>query len=643
VNDVKKILYFIIIFFLSAELNAQQFHSCPLDHHFDLVYENPLYDQWLSKYDVKFYHISLEVSNENTYIEGFTTIGTQALEAMDTIVFQLIDELIISAVEVNGGGTPGFDHRDDAIYIPVDASPGESLDVTVRYSGDAGQARGFFAGITSAYDNTNEQWVTYTLSEPLNARDWFPVKQVLTDQADSVWVDLTVDQGLMAGSNGLLEEIEDLGNGKQKFKWRTHYTTAYYLISLAVADYRDYSFNAELANGTDSVLVQNYIYDDDAYFQEWKSRIDDTGDMISLYSGLVADYPFANEKYGHAVAPMGGGMEHQTMTTLSNFSFTLVAHELAHQWFGDNITCATWQDIWVNEGFASYFEYIALQNLYDQETADNWMEYAMALAKEETGSVYVPEELADDVYRVFDYGLTYKKGATLLHMIRYELDDDSLFFSVLREYTERYAGGLATAVDFMEVLEELSGRDFSCFFDQWYYGKGFPDYNIVGSVEHDTLLIRSLQESTSEETPLFKMHFDLRVVTAEGVTDYRLYQEENEEVFRIPVSSNVFDIQFDPDKHLLARSYTDLQLPDGKDFVYGPNPAENYLILKFRNHTGLELLSVYTLEGKLVKEVRVTSNPYQLDLSHMDDGTYVLTFDNSMVKEPVKIVKVGPK
>ncbi|MCA1747527.1 MAG: hypothetical protein LC655_07505, partial [Bacteroidales bacterium] len=314
--------------FLPLVLYGQQHHSCPLNHHLQEVYENPLYDQWLSKYDVTFYHLSLEVSNENTFLEGFTTINFEVVENLDTIVFQLNDELEISALELNGADVDSFLHDGEVVYIPLVAQAGERVSVQISYSGTAGKDRGFFAGITSAYDNTNEQWVTYTLSEPLNALDWFPVKQVLTDKADSVWVDLICDRDLLAGSIGLLEEIEELPDNRHKFKWRSNYPIAYYLISLAVADYRDYSFRAALSDRNDSVLVQNYIYDDDDYFSTWKSRIDKTADLITLFSDLVVDYPFAQEKYGHAVAPLGGGMEHQTMSTMANFNFNLVAHEL---------------------------------------------------------------------------------------------------------------------------------------------------------------------------------------------------------------------------------------------------------------------------------------------------------------------------
>jgi aminopeptidase N len=639
VKGLKKIFIF-FLGLLPAALFGQHHHSCPLNHHLQKVYENPLYDQYLSHYDVKFYHLGLEVSNMNTFLDGFTAILSEVVEDLDTIVFQLNGELEISAVEVNGTNIPDYLHHDEVVYIPFVATAGEMVSVQIFYSGTAGKERGFFAGITSAYDNTNEQWVTYTLSEPLNACDWFPVKQVLSDKADSVWVDLICDRNLMAGSIGLLEEIEQLPENRHKFKWRSNYPIAYYLISLAVADYRDYSFNAALSDRNDSVLVQNYIYDDDNYFSTWKDRIDRTGDLITLFSDMVLDYPFAKEKYGHAVAPMGGGMEHQTMSTMANFNFNLVAHELAHQWFGNSVTCGTWQDIWINEGFASYMEYIALENLSSKESADNWMEYAMTLAFGKSGSVYVPEGEAEDVYRVFDYGLSYKKGAVLLHMIRYELNDDALFFEVLKTYSEMYRDSVATAVDFREVLENVSEKDFTCFFDQWYYGKGYPTFQLLGRVEDDTLYVRSQQVASDTGTPLFIMHFDLSVETNEGTMLYRLFQETNDQVFTIPMDAFVVDIQFDPEKRLLARGISQMALPEGRDYLLGPNPFGQSVTLKFRNPDTDIILQVFDMEGKNLATHEVSSNPYEMDLSGLVDGPYILMINGPWGVHKEKILKI---
>ena len=203
---------------------------------------------------------------------------------------------------------------------------------------------------------------------------------------------------------------------------------------------------------------------------------------------MFGTYPFISEKYGHCVAPLGGGMEHQTMTTLANFNFLLVAHELAHQWFGDYVTCGSWQDIWINEGFASYAEYIACQYLQSQTNADLWMADAQTYVKSETdGSVFVPEAFSTDEERIFDYRLSYKKGAAIIHMIRGELQNDSLFFSILRDYLDRYKNDVATGEDFKEVLEEKSGRDFTAFFNQWFYGEGYPSITVNWKHEQDTL------------------------------------------------------------------------------------------------------------------------------------------------------------
>lgn len=622
-------------------VTAQDHASCPLDHHWQEVYENPLFERWLSKYDVKFYYLDLEVFNENTFIEGAVTILIEAVEPMDTVVFQLIDALEIAVVEIGGSEIPDFRHVEDVVYIPADAAPGDLLSVTITYSGNAGQDRGFFAGITSAYDNTNEQWVTYTLSEPLNARDWFPVKQVLADKADSVWVDLTCDRSLMAGSNGVLTAVDALPGDRHTFKWRSAYPIAYYLISMAVADYRDYSFYAPLTNSNDSVLVQNFIYDDDSYFAEWKERIDATGGMISLFSGLVVDYPFFREKYGHAVAPMGGGMEHQTMTTLANFNFNLVAHELAHQWFGNSITCGNWQDIWINEGFASYFEYIALEHLHSAAAAENWLEYAYSVAINETGSVYVPEEEADDPGRVFSHGLSYKKGAFLLHMIRYELNNDTLFFDVLRTYSEAYRDSVATAVEFREVLEHVSGRDFSCFFDQWYYGNGYPVFTILGTMEEDTLVIQSHQATSVSSTPLFRMHFDLAVQTDKGEHVVRLYQEQNEQTFDIPVHDFVTGIDFDPFNQLLAKGNASMQLTDNKEFVVGPNPFRSTFLLRFSQFTGQVSLEVMDMKGTVVKSSDITTNPFKVDLAELSDGFYMILIRGPQGTFREKVIKVS--
>lgn len=636
---------------------AQVTHSCPVHLPKNGGYENPLNAKWLSAYDVKFCELQLEVSNTTTEISGKATLLVEAVREMDTMVLELQDALEVLSVELGESvGDPDavpvtqFSHGDDAIYIPLDRSynQGEMLAVEVEYQGEAGQDRGFFAGISNKVDPVYGFAVTYTLSEPMNARDWFPVKQVLEDQIDSVDMYIQCDDQLMAGSNGTLEEVVQGSGNTHIFHWRSRYPMAYYLISFTVADYQDYSFNAPLSEEGDSVLVQNFIYNTSMVLADWEEGIRTTGPLITLYSGLLMDYPFAEEKYGHCMAPLGGGMEHQTMTTLQNFGFFLVAHELAHMWFGDYVTCANWQDIWINEGFASYMEYIAAQQLLDQETATGWMENAMSYALEKTdGSVYVPADEVEDPYRLFSTGLSYKKGAILLHMIRYRLDDDALFFGALRSYLEQYGNSLATGEDFREVLESYTGVDFSCFFEQWYYGEGYPRFQVQWNQAGDSLMIMSEQTTTDPlVTPFYMTPFDLEIRYMEGEPErIKVMQDAPVIDTAIYVPGTVEDLVFDPDGWLLKTVSVLNVIPEyseEKQFVIGPNPVTGELRIRFLNSTRIDRIVVTNMAGQEVWSKEDVENPVRMDLSGLAAGSYLLVMYTADRTYREQFVKIDP-
>jgi len=625
---------------------AQVYHSCPA--HPEGEYENPLYEQWLSAFDVKYYHLSLEVSNTDTHIGGVAEVRVEATRDMDTLVLELQDGLEVTAVIILPAGSPlEYQHNNEAIYIELDRSyhTGEACSVEISYEGLAGNDRGFFAGINSRRDSNYGFDVTYTLSEPHNARDWFPVKQVLEDKIDSFTFTLICDKDLLAGSNGILRDVEENGS-EHSLTWETHYPTAYYLISFAVAEYMDYSFYAPLSDEGDSVLVQNYLYNTEEVMSDWKDQIDETGAMINLFSLLFGDYPFAEEKYGHAMAPMGGGMEHQTMTTIHSFNFFLVAHELAHQWFGDYITCGNWQDIWINEGFASYMEYVAAEYLKDQEAADDWMDDAMSIALgAPEGSVFVPEEEVEDDYRLFSYSLSYKKGAILLHMIRFILDDDELFFDVLSTYLRTFQNGLATGADFQSILEEVSGTDFSCFFDQWYYGEGYPIFKLFWEQDGDSLVLRSEQTGTAPNvTPLFQGPFELEIFLSNGQSQYvRLDQQSTEDDFTVPVEGMVERIVFDPDNHLLRTATVIQKVPADEPYWYGPNPVTSKLTIEFPNLAIIDAVRITNYAGQEIYRQTDAISPLTLDLSYLADGAYLLELTRASDIYQERIVKITAK
>jgi aminopeptidase N len=604
--------------------------------------DNSLADPRLLLYDVAFYYIDLEVNNMSTSIKGFTEIKACSLNQISELLFELSDQVTIDSLLLNGGIDTGYIHTNDLIIIDPDTfiDEGEYFTVRIYYHGEPGNDS-FFSGISNRIDYNWNQRVTYTLSEPFSAKTWFPCKQVLTDKADSAYIFITTDTSLMAGSNGLLTRITPLPGGRQRFEWKTSYPIAFYLLSFAVADYRDYSIYAHPGDKGDSLLIQNYIFDNNNFLEVNREDIDATADMIELYSGLFSLYPFHLEKYGHCFAPIGGGMEHQTMTTLASFNFSLVAHELGHQWFGDYVTCATWQDIWINEGFASYTEYIALENLVSDEDAALWMISAHEIARTEPdGSVFIPGQDINDERRIFSGPLSYKKGAAIMHMIRYELNNDSLFFSVLRTFLANFKDSTATGLDFMGVLEDVSGQDFSWFFDQWYFGKGYPVFSMTWWQEKDSLFIVSSQAGSSIETPFFRTHIDFRLRFVEGTdTLIRLEQTMNNHTFCIPVSEFVSDVLPDPDNWLLdVITIVKRPLQNGT-FNIGPNPFTDDIWIEFNSSNIRRDIIISDMTGKILCRYETESAVINIPLKKLIRGIYLFSVVENGKSYSTKIVK----
>lgn len=610
------------------------------------IIQNPL----LFDYDVKFYYLDIEVDNNSIYITGEVTIMAEVVaDELETFVAEFLSVMTVDEVTYNGN-TLTFEHTDDEVLIdlPETLAQGELFSVKIQYHGTP-PTGGFFAGVSngSAYGKN----VTWTLSEPFAARSWFPVKQVLEDKADSVWVFLTTDEENMAGSNGILTNVATMPESKLRYEWKSNYPIAFYLISFAVSDYQDYSIysHPEELNG-DSILIQNFIYDTPNYLTQWQDDIDITAEFIELFSELFSIYPFHEEKYGNCVAPMGGGMEHQTMTTIDNFNFGLNAHELGHMWFGDNITCATWSDIWINEGFATYADYLAVQFILGQSAANSEMNAIHNSVKSQSGgSTYVPPEEVqyNNVWRIFDSRLSYSKGAAILHMIRFELQDDALFFQVLHDYTEMYADSSATGLDFMNVLNDVSGMDFNDFFDQWYFGEGYPTYNVEWS-QNDGGMFMQVTQTTSKPsaTPLFTNLMAYKFSFYEGGdTTVYVHQTDNVTDFTFAITKPVGQIVVDPANWIIngngsiTTNVKEHESPVA--FAYNPNPANNKLNISFTNAYNTEKqIGIFDMAGNQVMLVKTLVNSITLEISELPTATYLIQITDGVNLSSKKFIKV---
>lgn len=604
------------------------------------------------RYDVHFYKLNLTLSNLSSEISGIVDIHATANETIDSALFELYPTLSISEIRVNGIASE-FSRNNSAVKVPVNVINNEKFILSIDYHGippTTGDNPMGGSGLTNKIDPVYSHQVTASLSEPYSAYEWWPCKQSLKDKADSCVVMITVPTNCKAGSNGILQKVIDVGNGQSRYEWKHNHPIESYLISVAVAEYDEYITYAHPTDSPTPVLIQNYIYNSPQCLIDWKTNIDETADYIELFSDLYGLYPFYNEKYGHCMAPIGGGMEHQTMTTQSDFNKNLTAHELGHQWFGDHVTCASWKDIWVNEGFATYSQYLMLEHLYPTERKGQMENYHAEVLKEDGGSVYVD----DTTYakRIFDYRLTYAKGAGIINTMRFVINNDSLFFKGLREFQTKFGDSVATGLDVKKCLEDASGIDLTSVFDEWYFGESYPNYKVKWNIIGYDLSLEIAQYgagpfASKKFTNPLEISFS-RV--NQNDTTIRFTVSELVNTYFIKSIGRVTNIkEIDPYNWVINKAERPLFDPKLEvnyssdstytDFiVLTPNPTNDIFIAIDRS-PGKHVIRVTDLNGKLVVEKEFEID-VSVDLTSFASGIYLVyiksEYGNTHIRRIVK-------
>lgn len=596
-----------------------------------------------NNYDQRFVFIDIQANDFNRIITNTVKYQLKAKESpIEQIYFEFAPTFTIDSVSVDNSSCTFYYSNDTLILYPNSTiQPYSLFDVSISYHGNA-TSGGDYRGLTNTYSSDYNQYITWTLSESFHLKEWLPCKQDLTDRLDSAWIFITVDSTCKAGSEGKLTAIVPLANGKVRYEWKERHPIVYYLLSIAVGKYAEYNFNVHIPGLSDSLSVINYIYKDPQCLLDNKADIERTADFLRIYSDKFGMYPFADEKYGHCQVPLGGGMEHQTMTSLGYFIHWLVAHEMAHMWFGDHITCASWQDIWINEGFASYGEYIILQNYFDQQTADFTMRHFQFRARiEPEGSIYVPFEIAWDENRIFNGNLSYKKGAALIHMIRYLCDNDSVFFYGLKQLQTIYADSVLTGADVRNLFEAITGKDFHALFDQYYYGKGYPIYNIRWFQDSTQtgwgdLTIQIEQRGSSADNNLFTIPLPFELFKQQQVETINLTPSQNIQTFTIQTNGLKIDsIHFDPQNWILdsLESFAIAVEPiysDKNNFMVYPNPVRDVLIIDAVNQSQHANIELYSSDKKMILNTSTEQFPFYINLNDVtSNGVYFLKIATS--------------
>ncbi|MGB1102630.1 MAG: M1 family aminopeptidase [Crocinitomicaceae bacterium] len=643
---------FLLIAILAFSLNsiAQDRHACSRlkAHQSNFNRSARLSDDYILKtmeYDVTYYVLDINLERTSTDISGTGSIYATAVSNMETFLFELWDDFTISEIRLNGVDPVPFSRDESAVLIDVDFTEGESFFFEIDYAGTPPTGGGPLGGGGMTNDSS-PSWgnqVTWSLSEPFAAYEWFPVKQLLTDKADSVRVMVTTDLENMAGSNGLLQSVTEVGGGKHRFDWKSNYPIDYYLISVSVAKYVEYTIYAEL-DGSDPIMIQNFIYDNPACLPWFESDIDETADYLEYYSEVFGLYPFHEEKYGHCMAPIGGGMEHQTMTTQGYFVNWLTAHELGHQWFGDNVTCASWADIWINEGFASYSEELMMAEFYPGDEIGHMADRHDNIMSASGGSVYVDDTL--NVSRIFSGRLTYDKGAAIVHTFRFLLNDDDLFFQVLRDFQEAYKDGTARGDDFKAVAEATSGMDFTTFFNEWYYGEGFPTYSIeYANVGDEIVIVLNQMVSMPGVTEYFSNYLEIEVEGVDGYTEvFRLTDLiEGEGTFVFPFPEALNDIRIDPNNWIVNQDGFVIENMELANLVEQnismsiyPNPTHDLLNVQLNGMETATEYIIYSETGQFIQKGIIDDSNTTIGVSELAVGVYhlqILNQDCSFVIE----------
>jgi aminopeptidase N len=471
-----------------------------------------------SSIDAIHYKLELELLFNTRSIVGTQTATFASLvNGLKTLELDLDSSLTVNAVKDTSNNPLSYTRPTDKIVItlPKTYNVNEQFTVVVDYSGTPVKSSW---GGGMVFTTSGGSPVCWTLSEPWDARMWWPGKDELDDKSTfEMWI--THPDTMLAASNGLLQGIDTLSGNRHRSRWETKYPTIPYLISIAVGNYRKRvdTYTHMGAN----MPVEFYVYP--ASWTSWQSGMNAIVPMLTAFSDKFGQYPFVNEKYGLAQFTWGGGMEHQTITSQYSAAEWLSAHELGHQWWGDMITCGTWHDIWLNEGFATFCEAL-WEELKPGGSMALYHSY-MAGRKpyRVDGTVYVYNPVSTS--QIFSSTNVYRKGGWVVHMLRHTLGE-KLFWQALADYRKAFTGKSATTADFVASVSQTVGRDMS-----WFFGPvgdeepARPPTTTPGrrcrAVANTSCSCSSTSRRATPTAPSFTMPVDVRVTTEQRHGDAR--------------------------------------------------------------------------------------------------------------------------
>jgi len=572
--------------------------------------QNSTLNQNQEKIDIKFYELNLDIDFNSSRIHGSVTVnGVIGNIYPDFIELDLYDNMTVDSILQNNIPIL-YLHENDMLKIPLSdiTLDDENLfSLTIFYQGtpDHCGAGGF------KFDEHQNIGHVWTLSEAYCARSWWPCKDDPSDKADSVNIIISVplEPAYIVASNGLLSSTT-INNNKKTYFWKERYPITTYLVSLAIYPYTKWVDQYVSPISSDTMLIEHYVFPDryEASYPNYSL----TKDMLSFFSELFGEYPFISEKYGHADFTWGGGMEHQTLSSMGSFSQNLMVHELGHSWWGNLITCKTFNDIWLNEGFARYCQALWAEHMYGREA---YFDFMNNHAYYGAGTIYVENPSSNS--QIFSAGLSYNKASWVLHMLRHKVGE-TMFFDILKSYAsnDSLSYNAASTSDFQKVCEDISGLDFEQFFQQWIYGERYPKYEL--SWWHEGNGIYNVKIDQVQSYNFFSMPIDLKFSGSAGpmLVDTTIVIENNNSSQLYEFSGFNFlveNVMLDPENWILKEATYSVNeidniLPDRVEVEKAfPNPFNSKVKLSFYinpqfgdTHVNV---NIFDLRGKIVESL----------------------------------------
>jgi aminopeptidase N len=602
--------------------------------------------------DVTYYKLNLTVSYIPQNIKGEVTINAKSkIAELSQVTIDLQNALTTDSVKIGDNKLP-YLHQSNQILINLDKKYTENqlVSLVIYYHGTPG-ASGFDSFVFGNHNNQKDLAI-WSLSEPYGSPDWFPCKNSVDDKADSSDVWITADKYYVSVSNGTLQKVIENQNGTKTYQWKNRYPIAQYLISIALSNYSEYKDSFKY-DGVNEMPVTHFIYPESLTTTN-KLTLDKTVFMLDLFSQKFGLYPFIKEKYGHAQFGWGGGMEHQTCTSISAFDETLIAHELTHQWFGDKITCKNWENIWLNEGFASYGECIYTEAVGGKIAYDNYIKSFMTSAKTAKGTIYVQD--VNNINEIFSSSRTYRKGATVLHMMRGIVGDD-IFYKILKAYiTSKNAYGNATTEDFQAVAEQVYGQKIDYFFKQWIYGESYPKYKMQWSSQSQIngfyKVNLNISQTTGTNPTFFTMPIQVKVALGFGDTTVTVFNDKTSQSFEILVKEKPSNVIFDPNNLILKDVETVNVLASEPIFgdTFGlnvfPNPSSDEINVSFQlTKNAIAKLSIIDFSGKEIyigqeEKLPQGNHSQRINIDQFSAGIYIVNLNVDGRNESRKLITI---